>query len=487
MSHLTLLKNNLLHKEKPIVFISDLHFDFTEGKFKPKAAPQMIDDFITFIKEQYADSILCLAGDFFNDYSKTLTFVKELEQEQIFGFFVLGNHDFWNDGTRSHKDIINLFDIETKDNKYFKLLITGRKYYFNDICFIGDTGWTSFRRGTRQVEIKQFMDLPDAITVKDFSPNEIIDMHGKWVNYANRVLKQEEKVLVITHFPMIDFTQEDEDCWWSSQTNIDGNNSWRIYGHTHKCKQQKDNNVSSQRGYENKNDKDLEFWGNQYSEYDFGQLEMIAKQEGIVSSNFYENISKYYSPMLISNDGELESVSNIVKRGYRRCSANKKNFASLAKTPEAYLKKVKKVINGYLKDTFIGYSLSKGIPKSVFDSIFSAIAILESGNHTDIRAFITAAVITGYVYNEMPYYIESMRPLDDYDIIRFWLMFSTMKQYQIGVRSVDTVHKDRKNYIVFSNVEIYLPVVNDYVLTVDEVQRLMKQAPLLPYPQKLLE
>lgn len=118
--------------EKTIIFISDLHFDFTKGKFKAKAAPLMEENFIAFVKEYYSNNIICLAGDYYNSYKKTLLFVKTLEANQIKGFFVLGNHDYWNNGTKSYMDIINLFSSETQDHQYFKFLVTGRKYYYKE-------------------------------------------------------------------------------------------------------------------------------------------------------------------------------------------------------------------------------------------------------------------------------------------------------------------------------------------------------------------
>lgn len=489
MSELTLNNIPIESNGNPIVFISDLHFDFTKGKYKAKGATQMKDDFITFVKEQYANSVLCLAGDFFNNYKKTLAFVKELEQNKIAGFFVLGNHDYWNNGTKSHREIIRLFDRETKGNQYFRFLITGRKYYLNNICFIGDTGWTSFRREKRRVALEQFMSLPDAIEVKDFSPKEIRALHEEWVSYANDILNQEEKVLILTHFPMVDFTKEDKDCWWSSQTDLKGENSWRIFGHTHKRKEQQDNNVSSQRGYDNRDSEILQRIGlNQYFSYDFGKLEKAIDRTSLIASDTSKFMSKYYSPILVSNaECEIALISTIKRRGFRRCSANKNNLAVLANSPKAYLERVKQVFDWYLKDTYIGYTFLEHISKSVIELIFTSIKILENENLTDIRAFMTAAVITGYVFNGMPYLIKRMRPLDDYDIIRFWLMFLTIKQYKIKNDSISSVRKDGNNHIVFCNVEIYLPAVNDLALTVEEVQELMQQAPLLQPPITLLE
>lgn len=114
------------------------------------------------------------------------------------------------------------------------------------------------------------------------------------------------------------------------------------------------------------------------------------------------------------------------------------------------------------------------------EAIYHSISIIESGDLSDLRAFITAAVITGYVYNEMPFLIEGMRPLDDYDILRFWLMLLTIKHYEIGIKSISTVRSDKKNHITFCNIDMYLPAVNDLSLNAKEVQMLMQKTPLLP-------
>ncbi|MBW7474819.1 metallophosphoesterase [Paenibacillus oenotherae] len=488
MNDLIISSNNMPIKstENPIVFISDLHFDFTKRKFNAKAALQMKDDFIAFVKERYSDSILCLAGDFFNNYKKTLSFVKELEKNQIVGFFVLGNHDYWNNGTMSHQDIINLFSDKTKNNQYFRFLVTGRKYYFNDICIIGDTGWTSFRRGKRQVELEQFWGLPDAVKVKDFSPENIIALHNEWVSFANNALKKEEKVLIVTHFPMVNFTKEDKDCWWSSTTKLKGDNSWRIFGHTHRSGQ-KFNNVSWQRGYDNKDAKYLE-WVMQYTSNSFGKIEKSVHQYGIRSLSNFESISNFHSPVVVKNVTEESALILTVKRkGYRRCAANKHNFTVLSNSPEEYLKKVKKVTEGYLQDTYIGYVLSGPLSQEVINAIQHSITILENRDLSDIRAYITAAVITGYVFNEMPFLIKDMRPLDDYDILRFWLMLLTINHYGINMASINTVRSNKKNRITFCNVDLYLPAVNDLSLSADEVQMLMQKTPLSPRPAALLE
>ena len=471
---------------KSIVFISDLHFDFTKGKFKAKAASKMKDDFVSFILERYSNCLLCLAGDFFNDFRKTLAFINELESKKVNGFCVLGNHDYWSNGEYTHDNIIDLFDEATKYNKHFRLLLAGRKYTINDICVIGDTGWTSFKRGKgRAVSLKQFMRLPDARNVKDFNLTQIQAFHHEWVDFANKTLSQEKKVLIITHYPMVDFTKEDKDCWWSSLTELKGDNSWRIFGHTHQSKQQCDNNISSQRGYDNRSGEEADRFG-QYSDYSFGMLEKAFEQYAMADVQT-SIISKFYSPLMVCNPSkEVALISAIKRRGFKRCSANKENFAALATTPDEYLDRVNQVINWYLKDAYIGYTRTGGIPRSVIESVFAAIAVLRKNDFSDIREFITAAVITGYVYNGMPFLIERMRPLDDYDVMRFWLMFLTMKQYDIGIDSVYSVRKSDSNYIAFGDVDIYFPAVNDLALTAEDAQQLMQKTPLLPQPQTAL-
>lgn len=483
MTSLIIPNNNVPIKttENPIVFISDLHFDFTKGKFNAKAALRMQDDFIAFVKERYSNSIVCLAGDFFNSYKKTLSFVKKLEKNQIVGFFVLGNHDYWSKGSMSYQDIITLFSDATKDNRYFKFLVTGRKYYFNDFCIIGDTGWTSFRRQKRQVELNQFMFLPDAVQVKDFNPTNIIKLHNEWVSFANNVLKKEEKVLIVTHFPMVNFTKEDKDCWWSSTTALKGKNSWRIFGHTHRSGQ-RFNNVSWQRGYENKDSKALERqWVTQYTYGSFGKLEKSGYQDSISLASDFNSISNFHSPIVVKNvTGEAALILAVKRRGYKRCASNKHNFTTLATSPEAYIERVKKVMEGYLQDTYMGYVLSGHIPQEIISAIQHSIAIIERRDMSDVRAFITAAVITGYVFNEMPFLIKDMRPLDDYDILRFWLMLITINHYGINMDSINTVRSDKKNRISFCNVDLYVPAVNDLSLSAHEVEMLMYDTPLSP-------
>jgi predicted phosphohydrolase len=167
-----------------IVFISDLHFDYTAGKYRPSDAAKRQQAFMDFIKGYYSNCVLCLAGDYYDNYQETLSFIKELEENRIVGFFVLGNHDYWNDRTRSHDDIIRIFNSETRNNNYFRFLVAGKKFYINDVCVIGDTGWTSFISKSHDVSLEQFMSLPDVNKVRGFQPKKIREGHDKWIAYA---------------------------------------------------------------------------------------------------------------------------------------------------------------------------------------------------------------------------------------------------------------------------------------------------------------
>ena len=99
--------------QKRIIFISDLHFDFIKDskqesghRFVPENSNQIKSVFIDYVKENYANDILCLCGDFYNDTYMTLEFVKEMERSSILGFFVLGNHDYWNGGQLPMKTLL---------------------------------------------------------------------------------------------------------------------------------------------------------------------------------------------------------------------------------------------------------------------------------------------------------------------------------------------------------------------------------------------
>lgn len=61
-----------------------------------------------------------------------------------------------------------------------------------ELCFIGDTGWTSFKRDRKEVNKQEFNRLPENVFVKDFSCEKIIEMHNAWIEYANQMICKEK-------------------------------------------------------------------------------------------------------------------------------------------------------------------------------------------------------------------------------------------------------------------------------------------------------
>ena len=82
--------------------------------------------------------------------------------------------------------------------------------------------------------------------------------------------------------------------------------------------------------------------------------------------------------------------------------------------------------------------------------------------------FVISAIITGYIYHCMPEQIDNMRPVDYYDIVRFYLVFQTMKKYQLNFDDIDSIKKHTSRTIQMANVQVGLPFLNKQCLTVDE-------------------
>lgn len=472
-----------------IAFISDLHFDFVNGKSCVEQSETIKETFISYIKMNYQHSIICVLGDCFNDWNKTLLFIKELEQEQIKGFMVLGNHDYWNDGTKSYGELLHIFDEETKNHEHFRLLITGRKYYVGEVCFIGDTGWTSFVQNGKRTELSQFTKLPDAFYIKGFSPKEILSMHNSWIKYANRILEQENQVILLTHYPMICFAKKSIDSWWSSETELkESKNCWKIFGHTHKSRQRKRNHISAQRGYENKDIKMLEEYGHlpfmkQYKEEDFGLLVKTEETSKLPTINLSPLIDFYTSLVVENPDTQIELVEEIRSRGFKRSSKNWEILSELATNPYGYIKHIKSLLKEYEKSAYIGYCYAYDLSEKTVHAIHTAIAslerIFERDDFSNPLIFVMSAIVTGYVYNYMPEEIDHMRPVDYYDIVRFYLVFQTMRKYKLSFEDISSIRKHKTRTVLLANVPVGLPVINKQCMTVEEAYMCLKGTPLL--------
>lgn len=456
-----------------IHYISDLHFDFYEGKYEPSKSKLITDDFLSVLKKNFSNKLILIAGDLFNDYTKTLAMIKTLNNNKVTGFLVLGNHDYWNNAKFTYDEIIVLFKKETMKNKYFRLLCTGRQYKIGDITFIGDTGWTSFNNGKKYFDFdKKKILLPEHKMIKEFKFSNIKKLHNDWIEYANTMISTQDKLIIVTHFPMINLGMNQKDLWWSSKTDIlETNNYWNVYGHTHNNNIYFRNHITKQIGYYNMvkglyniRNADVEYY---YSKYDFGVLNRLSQSTDIVNIKSYI-MDKYYNSNILNIDNKNEIIE-VEKRGFKRCAANKRNISALSKSPIKYIQRVRKLYEGFKENMFIGYVNNDKYDEGLLKSIEDSINILETGNISNVKEYMTAAVITGYVWNGMPYLISSMRTLDDYDILRFYLMFLTIQEYKISHNEIESVVRHKKHFITYGNVNIYIPLVNKKFIEVGKL------------------
>ena len=490
---------------KRFVFISDLHLDCFYKGFSHEELCENLekmkrgikvninfheiqeddaflareDLFVQFANEHFANDILILAGDYYTDYRRTLSFVKKLESAKITSYFVLGNHDFASNNQTAFSDIIALFDRETSVHIYCKFLMTGKKYYHEDICIIGDTGWSS----TSSYKVS----ARGSFTNKHF-PNAVYVQEGKrWTKYAKGILKEEKKVLIVTHFPQAEFKQSSEHWvdWTSAKLHLKANNCWKIFGHTHQRGHfQHYNNVCLQQGYSHRGNVENSDYMH-YSKKDFGFLEKATVN--VPSGSFCivtatDKVNHFYSTKLIIDPKkELEAVKSISRRGYMRVgnADNKRALAHLIRNKAEYILRVEEELKAVEFTEYIGYVLGERVSFRAVEAVKNAISILENVNPNNARAFMTAFVITSYVYNGMISFLESMRPVDDYDIMRWWMMFVTIQKFNISPDEIKSVKRNTKECLDFQNAPLYLPKVNDKSLKITEVRALLSNTSLL--------
>ena len=487
------------HKSKRFVFISDLHFDraspfplsfdeirqlvakIEKGKDPPArleyqpddTAPEREHNFIQFVKKNFSNDILILGGDFYTDFRQSLSFVKKLETAKVESYFVLGNHDFSSNDETWFDDIIQLFNSETISHKYCKFLMTGKKYYHEDVCIIGDTGWNLSNR---------------------IGPDSIMHIDGwvfgraskKWIRFAKKTLAHEKKVLIVTHFPQGDFPQSRDwkflD-WVNADLWLDADHCWKIFGHTHDRRLfQFKNNVCLQEGYKQRKEAPR---AQPYAMSDFGILEKRRiKNSGEVFNLKYDlhHILPFYSPKIIRDaQKELEAVKEITGRGFKRAghADNKRAIADLITDKRAYIDSIKKSLDSIERVEYIDYILTKSVSPKTVNAVNEAIDILENVDPVNARPFMTAVVITSYVYSNMINHIEQMRPVDDYDIMRWFLLFATIQKFDFDPREIKTVRKNEMECFRFHHVPVYLPKVNGQSLQVPEALAILNKTLLL--------
>lgn len=436
------MDNNKKYIEN-IRFLSDFHFCNKESE----------DKLIKYITENFHSDIIILAGDFYDDFENTINFVKQLEFYEITGFFVLGNHDYWNKGHYTYQEVIEKVMFKTKNHLYFKFLKTGIKYEISDLVFIGDTGWTSLNDGKKCNDFSQDMFiLPEHHEIKNFSFEQIQYFHKKWVNFANKIINENEKVIMVTHYPMFNKKEyvkikEKKDLWWESYVEISNekNNFWNIYGHTHKNKKIK-NFVTRQ------------LLNKKISYNSFGSLHKLSSVTDLTLSK-QAVFKKFYSSDIVYTNDKYE-IKYIQERGYKRAAANINVIHQVANNLEKYISKIEKSYNQEKYENIIGYTYKKANTPKIRDVIESSIEILKHGMQ-DIRSFMTAVVVTGYVWNNMIDEIQYMRPLDDVDIIRLFLCLKTIKKHNLLLNNIKKIERHKFNKLIVNEISVFIPVIND--------------------------
>lgn len=96
-----------------------------------------------------------------------------------------------------------------------------------------------------------------------------------------------------------------------------------------------------------------------------------------------------------------------------------------------------------------------------------------------------SAIITGYVYNYMPEELEHMRPVDYYDVVRFYLVLQTMKKYKMNFDDIKSIQKHKSRTIQLAKVPVGMPSLNRQCMTVKEVYAYLKGTALLTEINKI--
>jgi|GEM_PF-6874601 len=205
--------------------------------------------------------------------------------------------------------------------------------------------------------------------------------------------------------------------------------------------------------------------------------------------SFNSILNKYYitkKPSYLSQENNKLIVS-IKRNGYSRASSNKHNFKALINDKVQYLK----VVHYNLKKIEQSYPLRIGLHclsltnKNSLEEFFAAAIYLQNNilNANNIREFITAAVLTGYIFNYNPSLNmkPNIRPIDHYDIVRFYLQFKTMLYYNIEFNELLTIRSSKKDGIIVGDSEIKLPIINSKQLPLTEAMNMLNNTYLKEY------
>lgn len=493
---------------REIWYLSDLHFDYVSDRILN--SPEKRENWLISRMQLNRNVIYVLPGDFYDDYKKTLRFIKELEENEIVCFLTLGNHDYWSNGRYSYREINAIFEDETKDNKFARLLMTGRAYELDGVTFIGDSGFSNFKINVTDdglegestefggdeleeffISKKEHKQFIDAKKVRDWHIADICKLHKSWISFANQMIHTGKKLIIVTHWPMQmkkicvkqtelkeakrDFSSDDakliRGIWWRQKSDMEnGGNYWSIFGHTHypEYDYHEGHSISRQIGYEpNKSfDRFPVDW--------FGKLIPVVPSTEIVSDT--QIIKNYQTDAIYDpKKNDVELLKKLELLGFRRTgnAFNKASIAAYADNPEDFFREVRYKLR--LSRTIVGYiDAASMVIKDACTVIEAAVRILEKGYQGNIIEFYTSLILAGYGYSGMLTEVQNMRKINIYDIARIYFVLYTVESFkeQLDLSNVKTIKKSsRKNAVLLlQGVELYVPRINGYEVSVSDLQ-----------------
>ncbi|AEV94601.1 metallophosphoesterase [Pediococcus claussenii] len=201
-----------------IAITSDNHFDV--NKLDPS---QMMLEQAGYLKEQHID-IYLIIGDLFNDFTKTLNYVHDLQNllnKTTTVYFIAGNHDMLN-GV-SYEELENLKDSAYLHNRFIDVPGT-------DWRIVGNNGWYDYSLASNMPEktADDFLKWKRSfwIDAKIKQPMNDIERMDIVLQQTKEQFEKakDKKVVYITHFVpnehFIRFT--DDNRFWNMANGVMG-------------------------------------------------------------------------------------------------------------------------------------------------------------------------------------------------------------------------------------------------------------------------
>ncbi|GAK31575.1 hypothetical protein WOSG25_110530 [Weissella oryzae SG25] len=472
-----------------IRYISDLHIDHVKND-NLNLITVREENLIKYLIKNNSNTFI-FAGDLYDDYELTLAFIMKLEGLHINSYFVLGNHDYWSiRAPKSYQEVIKYIETMTKKNQFAHFLHTGVSYKLGKLTIIGDSSFTNFgydHQFTTEVtdgfswyykpnffaDTSDFTNVLPEITqnlVKNWNTTDIAELHNKWVNFAKDKIHENNPLLIVTHWPMRvtrDFPQAPQDSWWNVETDrrILKGDFWQIFGHTHKdAKYINNNNIARQVGYKEQSD---------FSEIDstwFGELDKY-----FLTTELQTSPELLVKKSLTLSPAPASERTKVMRRGYARAGndVNKTILINYLDKKEEFLLDIKNKLHP--STVYAGYSNPDAIKVNEnIDLASAAVDILEQGYSNNPFEFITALIITGYIYSGMMFKLDSMRKVDIYDIARYTFILQTLLHFkdELDLSKTIKIRKSTRKNSQFhiAGVEIKIPNINGKELSQNELE-----------------